>query len=403
MQKKLIALAIAGLASVPAFAQSNVTIYGRADAGWVNSGGDSGGIRTNGNKNEVASGIGGGSRFGLRGTEDLGNGLKAIFQMEYNVQLDSASIAAANVTTNPNPSGLRSRNAWVGLTGNFGTALIGRVDGARYGVATKYDPFGSGYVGNMASLQTHATRADNALVYVTPSWGGFKIVGAYTTQLIGQESTAGAQTTTGVDPVAPASANRGDLRLWAILPSYENGPISVTFDYEEAKNKDLPDTKIKLYVVGGSYDFGVVKLHGYWEKAKSQDAGAAPATGNGYIPVAGADNWDQRSWMLGLSAPLMGGKTVLRTSYVRLDDRTATDVNGRQLTGDCHKWGIGASYFLSKRTSVFADYAKISNKSQGTCTITVSGAAGSFDGGGGTGPAGGFGVRGFDLGIAHTF
>lgn len=394
MQKKLIALAVAGLASTAAFAQSNVTIYGRADGGFVSRSGDDGMLKTKGTKSEIASGIGGGSRFGFRGTEDLGNGLKAIFQFEYNVTMEQGGIAT-NLNGGAN---LASRNSWVGLTGNFGTALLGRVDGGRYSVATKYDPFGSGYVGNMASLQTHATRGDNAVVYVSPNMSGFSVAAAYTTSLIGQESQTGAKTTTGVEPTT--NANAGDLRLWLIKPQYENGPLSITFDYEKAKNKDVGNSDIKLAVLGGSYDFGVVKALGYWESAKSESAGAAPNPGNGYV-AQGGDAWDQRSWMIGLTAPVGNGS--LRASYVRLDDKTATDAAGNQRTGDCNKFAIGYSHNLSKRTSIFTDYARISNKSNGTCAITFSGATGSFDGGAGASSAAGYGTRGFDLGLAHTF
>ena len=82
MQKKLIALAVAGLASTAAFAQSNVTIYGIVDAGYVNSSVDraAGG---NGNFSGIQSGVWAGSRLGFRGEEGLGNGLKAVFTLEY--------------------------------------------------------------------------------------------------------------------------------------------------------------------------------------------------------------------------------------------------------------------------------------------------------------------------------
>jgi predicted porin len=75
MQKKLIALAIAGIAAAPAFAQSNVTVYGRVDYGYMSRGGDDGAVSTNGTKTEMASGMQAGSRIGFKGSEDLGNGM----------------------------------------------------------------------------------------------------------------------------------------------------------------------------------------------------------------------------------------------------------------------------------------------------------------------------------------
>src|SRR5574338_490498 len=97
MQKKLIALAVAGLVAAPAFAQSNVTIYGRADYGMVIRSGTADGldagprnIDVNG-KIEFASGVQGGSRLGFKGAEDLGNGLKAIFEIEYGLRMDEGT------------------------------------------------------------------------------------------------------------------------------------------------------------------------------------------------------------------------------------------------------------------------------------------------------------------------
>ena len=89
MQKKIIALAIAGLASTAAFAQSNVTIYGRMDLGAAYRTGDSGDALADlGGKYEIASGVASGSRIGFKGVEDLGNGLKAVFQTEFGIGID---------------------------------------------------------------------------------------------------------------------------------------------------------------------------------------------------------------------------------------------------------------------------------------------------------------------------
>ena len=140
MQKKIIALALAGLASSAAFAQTNVTIYGRADMGYVYRGGEDGGVRKADGRSEIASGVGSGSRIGFKGTEDLGNGLKAIFQAEFAVNMDENSGFAG------------TRNAYVGLNSNWGTVVAGRLDGVRYGVYGKYDAFANGYLGNFTQM-----------------------------------------------------------------------------------------------------------------------------------------------------------------------------------------------------------------------------------------------------------
>ena len=109
MQKKLIALAIAGLVSAPVFAQSNVTIYGVADAYM--------GFGSHGDNDMAAVNSGGlsGSRLGFRGTEDLGNGLKAVFTFEQGYKVDDGTGLGDN-----------SRQSFVGLAGAFGAVTLGR-------------------------------------------------------------------------------------------------------------------------------------------------------------------------------------------------------------------------------------------------------------------------------------
>ncbi len=107
MQKKLLALAIAGLAATPALADDNVTIYGRVDVGYLNRGDGDGAVADPGSKSEIASGIAGGSRIGFRGTEDLGNGLKALFEV------NSASLWIAVRSPLAMPPGRTVTPMWV--------------------------------------------------------------------------------------------------------------------------------------------------------------------------------------------------------------------------------------------------------------------------------------------------
>jgi predicted porin len=359
MQKKLIALAVAALASGAAFAQSNVTIYGRIDYGFVNRGDGSGGVVDPGTKNEFASGVAAGSRIGFKGTEDLGNGWKTLFQAEFGIDVDSGPWVGGATWKN--------RNSYIGLTNaTYGTFIGGRVDGARYSFAGKYDPFANGTVGNMASIQTHQTRADNAVAYISPTFGGgFSVLAAYSNNLTGQE----------------AAANVGDTSLYAIAPMYDNGPISALYDHEEAEVEGT-DGKIKINVLAGSYDFGSVKVAAYWEKVKSEGALGA------VLP------WDQKSYFIGATIPVLtNGKVKL--SWGKNEDKGAATIG----TGDCRKFAVGFDYALSKRTNVYTDYAKITNDAAGTCRIGLSGTTHALD----NGLAAGYGTRGLDVGIAHTF
>ena len=170
------------------------------------------------------------NRLGFKGSEDLGNGTKVIFELEAGFLADDGtnSIPGAGGVV-PGTGPVFRRHSWVGLTGEWGTVLGGRVDGARYGVAGRYDPFEQGGVANMASLQGHVTRGDNAIAYVTPNIEGLYAVLAYTPSLIGQELLY----------------NTGDIRDWIIQPNYVQGPLSVTLNYEHLTvHNDANETKI---------------------------------------------------------------------------------------------------------------------------------------------------------------
>lgn len=378
MSKKLLAAAIAAaLAPAAVMAEaSNVTIYGRIDYGFMSRGGDSGGLsqagRT-GRLNDFEDGILGTNRFGFKGSEDLGNGLKAIYEFEFGFSGDSGQSFGG--TTN--------RHSWVGLTGAFGTALGGRVDGARYSFVGKYDPFKNQTVANAGSLfgvtsgLGQADRADNAVVYITPELApGLKFLAAYTTSLL-SEAGSGA--------IAGQDVETGDTPLYAIAAMYDNGPISLLLDYENLQIKrSAPgggDLEFDLWVAGASYDFGVAKLSAYYESTEGDDT-ASKAVSNG------------DGWLIGLSAPVTSNIT-LKASYVKANDDRAND-------SDCSKWGIGGEYAFSKRTTAYATYAKINNDDLARCGISKNAAGGNGTGSGGAGGTG-YGDSGFNVGLAHTF
>jgi predicted porin len=135
MQKKLIALAVASLASGAALAQTNVTIYGIADAGYVYASGDDY-VPGSNTFSGIRSGLLSGSRIGFKGEEALGNGLKAIFTLEYSLEID-------NNTGIGSTGGLNARQQFVGLSSDkLGTAALGRQYAPGYLATVNNDPFG---------------------------------------------------------------------------------------------------------------------------------------------------------------------------------------------------------------------------------------------------------------------
>jgi len=370
MQKKLIALAIAGLASSAAFAADNVTIYGRMDYGYVNQSGNGGGIQGVDSRNSLASGVQAGSRIGFRGTEDLGNGLKAIFESEFGTGIDQTAAGTTAATW-------LNRHSYVGLTGNFGTVVGGRLDGVRYGIFNKYDAFAGGTVGNFTQITNQVDRADNAVAYITPNFSGFTGTLAYATTIAGPE----------------LAGNHNDLRLNTIMGNYANGPIDLTVDYETVKSVSPtagnPDYDVKVTTLGGSYDFGVVKVSALWDKHTADNRA------NSTTPI------DYRDWFISAKAPIAGTKFAVKATYGQINDKTSRDQ-------DATKFGLGLDYSLSKRTMVYVDYGHINNKNNATYQVSQAANTGaiSLTPGAGAGVAtttGGNGVTGFDIGIAHSF
>ena len=314
MQKKLIALAVAGLMSAPAFAQSNVTVYGLFDIGLAHYSDSS--ISGKANRTAIDQGFLNGSRLGFKGVEDLGNGLKASFQYEFNVGTDSGGDIG---------TGSGGRQTVLALSGNFGTLALGRMYTPQFNLYSEVDPFGAGSVGNVANISRVQTRLDNVVAYVSPSFSGFNVTAAYTMQASGQE----------VD-------NDNGIRVWAISPAYKNGPLYVGLNYHvatvEATGASDYDAQKRLDI-GASYDFGMVKLSGTYGVDKAETA------------VAGVDN-EAKYWMLGLSAPVGVGKVM--ASYNSYKDEDG-------LKGDADMWAVGYEHPLSKRTKVYAIYAAIDN------------------------------------------
>ncbi len=397
MSKKLLAAAIAAaLAPAAVMAEaSNVTIYGRIDYGFMSRGGTDGEGSRGGNTgrlNDFEDGIAGTNRLGFKGSEDLGNGLKAIYEFEFGFGGDVDQTFTSN------------RHSWVGLTGAFGTAIGGRVDGARYSFVGKYDPFKNQTVANAGSLMGYvsgvgqADRADNAIVYISPEVApGLKFLAAYTTSLVG-ESSADAL---GLSDGTSTDVESGDSPLYALAAMYDNGPISLTLDYENLKIKRANgtggDLEFDLWVIGGSYDFGAAKLHGYYESVKGDDRISESLS-------------DSSSWLIGVSAPVTSNIKLL-ASFVSAEsdvDARATNVLMAQGKGKCDKFGIGAEYAFSKRTMMYATYARISNDAQMACGLTKAASTSAGTPTANNGFTGGtanqaYGDSGFNIGLAHTF
>ncbi|QEL65981.1 porin Gram-negative type [Oryzomicrobium terrae] len=349
MQKKLIALAVAGLAAAPAFAQSNVTIYGLVDVGaeWASSG--AGGNR--GSDFRIQSGQQAGSRLGFKGQEDLGNGLSAIWTLEMGLSLDNGQstlhgtnggdTGATNVQNVTNGSAIFQRQAFAGLKSNtLGQLTFGRQYTPFYAVKASTDPFALGLGGTLNNLMGYvpgnADRLNNFALYVSPSFAGFTFGAGYST---GQENNSNANNLGG------NSYEAG--RTFGALAQYANGPVYVGLAYHNARTVPTAVAgsvpRADAWYLGASYDFQVVKLF-----ANYSQGSAAKNT-------VGSDNdLKGRLWNVGVTVPFLGKHKVI-AAYTQAYNNTA----GSPSNDGAKLWGLGYTYDLSKRTNLYTSYARL--------------------------------------------
>lgn len=336
MKKSVFVLAIASLAAGTAAAQSSVTLFGIVDINARSTKNDGTGSLKSLSNGGLNSG-----RFGFRGVEDLGGGLRAGFWLE-------SDLAGDTGTTNPNGK-FFARRSTVSLIGNFGELRLGR-DLTPSGAFTYlFDPFGVIGVGGSANTarnrgQTTFFRSDNSVAYWLPSnLGGF-----YGTVMVAPGEGA-------------ANAKYSGARL-----GFAAGPVDVAASYGQ---QDVVGGKFKSTGLAGSYAFGPVKLiaHYYIDKVISAE---------------------EKRWLLGVNTTF--GQHELRASYVRSDASGGTATFNAQ---DANQIALGYAYNLSRRTAMYAAVATVDNK--GTATFTVPGGpAGITPGGKSTG---------YEVGVRHAF
>ncbi|MDR1889053.1 MAG: porin [Zoogloeaceae bacterium] len=203
---------------------------------------------------------------------------------------------------------------------------------------------------------------------MTPSWSGFNVTAAYSSNALLQENGNG---------------NNGDNRVFAILPRYTNGPLDVGINYHRIKSKDSDAVKITNWAVGGSYNFGVAKLAVIYDQNRWSD-------------VLGTDGDDLKlkSWLLGATFPF--GKNAVQVSW------TQSKLDWDNDSGKARQLALGYTYALSKRTNVYAAIADVHNdKSRKAAPVKLGGLAAASSG---DSSNGGNGYQnGVQFGIKHTF
>jgi predicted porin len=359
MQKKIIALAVAGLASTAAFAQTNVTVYGVADAAFVYTNVNGGNRLNTGEAHGrdtylVQSGQLSGSRIGFKGTEDLGNGLKAIFTLEYGLELD------VNGGLGNTASGMNSRQSFVGLSTKAGDVTLGRQYAPGFYIAAMDALVTSPALSSVLQAQVFtgasingstASRWNNSVNYKTANWGGFTAQAIYA-----------------------AGENTNEIAMgesYGIGADYAAGPLAVKYIYQHAAisntgmgtaaygNSGIQDE----HYVGASYDLKVVKL-----------MASAQTTDRGNRAQAGGQAAEGAVYQFGAIVPV--GKGNIHASYALAERNSATRMGPNTYKGEMNSVSVAYTHGLSKRTTLYTGLRYTDNDTNNAGLVTTAFGAG---------------------------
>ncbi|CAM2188425.1 Porin domain-containing protein [Paraburkholderia sacchari] len=399
MKKTLLASAL-GLVALGAQAQSSVTLYGIVDTG-IGYQSSSAALGSNSGGRSVVkmnNGIWAGSRFGLKGAEDLGGGTKTIFQLEEG--FNSANGAQAV------PGLMFNRQAWVGLTDKrFGTLTAGRQYTSYYTLLSPYSPttwltgaYGA-HPGDIDSLDT-LYRVNNSLVYTSPTIAGFTVSGSYA--LGGTPGSTGAGQT------------------WSVAAQYLNGPVGIAAGIQRIDNGNSS---------GGAWGANsTASNNGSQPGVSAINNGFQTAAKQQRVAVTGGYAFNSQ-WDVSLSysnvqyaagtASLFHGTQIWNTAGAVLHWKptTALDLaagysytaatlsNGITSAASYNQFNLSQYYALSKRTGLYAleAYQRANGQTLGTNGKTIINATAAIGDGQNNSPSSSRSMVGVGVGIIHRF
>jgi len=346
--KPLAIAAVLACACASAQAQSDVTIYGRITNGLnYQSNQQIGTGTTNGSKWGVDGGVWGTSMFGLKGTEDLGGGLAATFNLETGFDASTGQQTAGQLWT---------RRSTVGLVGSAGTLKIGHDLALPSDVVWALDPTGQQNLGSATLVKgRNWPNETNQINYTTPSFGGFTAQGVY-----GFGEVAGSN---------KAKSTNG-LSLAFVQPNYELRAMYDTAADTNGQYSDLFNYSKEL-TVGGTVTIDKLKLYAAYQHLSAP--GVVATTGN---PDKADHYWVGANYQITPALTLIGA-----AYHVKLN----------QGTGSANLFMLGTNYALSKRTIWYTSIGTVRNSALTTFAVEV----------GTSNP--GVNQNAFYTGIAHSF
>lgn len=362
MKKTLAAVAVLGAFAGSALA-ADVQLYGIVDLGVGYNHVDVDGLATDDQDSfQMKSGQASGSRWGIKGTEDLGNGLTVGFILENGFTADDG------VDSEP----MFNRESSLFIEGGFGKFAMGRIGSINNGQSSwakvgMISAFGTsdwgGYSAQVGNIMATAGQWDNMIAYQTPSFAGFKLYAQYS---MGKKLSDKYNDGTGYVEKTWGDENESTSdRYYAIGATYNNGPFAAYFavdsmNYSSASldtdgSLKFSDTDDSLTVtLGGSYDFEVVKVYlgaQYFDEVKLDSMG-------GVIKAVKASGYNTmvKGYAVSLSAdaPLWGGKGMIGFGYT--DAESADSEISTEADVDLQRYvvSLGYDYSFSKRTDVYA-------------------------------------------------
>ena len=346
MKKTVLAFAVAAAMGVPAVAAADTTLYGRFNVSLDHVDNDAN------SSTQLANNS---SRLGVRGSEDLGGGLRAVFQIEASLGEGQQDKAFDSVATS-----LTNRNTYVGLAGNFGEVRVGRHD-SPYKISTlRLNMLADSLIDihNIMGSAPGATNAlfgreDNVILYMSPSFDGFQAMVSYTTDATNDRPGTDAN----------------DRDRYSLAGTFSNGPIFVTAAYEKHNNV-AGSNEAEAWKIGGSYQIDDLTLGALYENIE-------------------VGNNDRNAW--NLSARYNMGQVYIVGTYGQAGDFGANDTGAKM-------YGLGAGYNFSRRTGVYASYAKVDNDTAGEYGLTAGGKGKRV-----AASDSGADVSGFQIGVWHNF
>lgn len=354
MKKSLFTVATLCTFAGSAYAQNSVTLYGIVDTGigYTNN------IQTSPGKggSQIATTDGNlqGSRWGVKGQEDLGNSVSSLFVLESGFNPNTGASRQGGV--------LFGRQSYVGLSSDMGTVTLGRQYDSMADYVGQFelgDQLGTGYGAHPGDVDNfnNAYRENNTVKYASPNYSGLKFGGTYS--------------------FGEAAGDNATNRIWSLGANYVNGPLALGAGYLNART---PSNKGGLFAgtpfspvysgfasadtyqsvgLGASYTIGKVTIGTNYSNVKFKNLGANGTSGF----VAGDTaifNTGEINFLYKVTPAL-----TLNTGFIYTKSNSLTQSNGMANTGARYRQGVfGADYFLSKRTDVY--FVTVFQKASGT-------------------------------------